>query len=147
MASLPVFFAGCGGGDDLPPPPRGMLSLPKVAAVPVAAKIEPAPYNYHGDVRRDPFVALNVETNVAPSSSEEAVVPNLRSLTLKGVYADGKSMAAIISGGGITYILRDRKLFDNRQRLVKGITGVIRNDSVIMIGGDHTTKELKLHEK
>jgi len=54
---------------------------------------------------------------------------------------------AIISGLGSTYILRGSYLYDSRQRLIKGITGAIRKDSVIMIAPDKSTKVLMLRQK
>lgn len=144
--SAMVFLSSC-GNDELPPPPRAILPPPRTAiTVAAVEKTEPERYVYHGDARRDPFIPLNAEGS-GTSGSEEVVMPNLSSLTLKGIYDDGKTTAAIISGGGITYVLRDRRLYDNRQRMVRGIAGVIKKDSVIVIGPDRNSKELKLHER
>jgi hypothetical protein len=103
--------------------------------------------DYRGDKFRDPFVPLNVEGFSSSSMSDEAVIPNIGSLMLKGIFDDSKSKIALISGGGVNYILKGSHLFDNRQRLVRGISGIIKKDSVIMIAPDKTTKELKLKQK
>ena len=105
-------------------------------------------YSYKGDKFRDPFIALNGEGMSASASlSEEVTIPNIGGLTLKGIFDDGKIKMALISGGGINYILKGSHLYDSRQRLVRGISGIIKKDSVIMIAPDKNTKELKLKSK
>lgn len=103
--------------------------------------------DYKGDKFRDPFIPLNGEGYVASSHSDEVPVPNIGSLVLKGIFDDGKLKMALISGGGINYILKGSRLYDNRQRSVKGISGIIKSESVIIIAPDKTTKELKLKQK
>lgn len=103
--------------------------------------------DYKGDKFRDPFIALNGEGYIVSSFSDEVPVPNIGSLVLKGVFDDGKLKMALISGGGINYILKGSRLYDNRQRTVRGISGIIKPDSVIIIAPDKTTKELKLKQK
>jgi hypothetical protein len=133
--------------DDLPPPPAAGPLPPvvnKTAGAP--QKLAPARFVYRGDRHRDPFVPLTGD-GVAVSSPEEVVTPNIGALTLKGIIDDGKQKIALISSGATTYVLRGSRLYDNRQRLVRGITGAIKRDSVVMIGADKTTKEIKLREK
>jgi hypothetical protein len=103
--------------------------------------------DYKGDKYRDPFVALNGDGYFSSSLSDEVAVPNIGSLILKGIFDDGKLKMALISGAGVNYILKGSHLYDNRQRLVRGISGIIKKDSVIMIAPDKTTKELKLKQK
>lgn len=101
-------------------------SLPSQGDKSVYKKKEPEHYNYKGDKFRDPFVAMTGETSSGSALSEEVAIPNLGSLKLKGIYDDGKIKMALISGGGINYILKGSRLYDNRQRLVRAISGVIR---------------------
>jgi hypothetical protein len=114
--------------------------------VPVYQKKEEPLYVYQGDKYRDPFIAL-VGQGAYFSDSEEASAPNIGNLILKGIITDGKSKIALISGAGSTYVLKDSRLYDNRQRQIKGITGAIKASSVIIIAPDKSVKELKLREK
>lgn len=137
--------AGCGLKD--------MPEEPLVAAKPPVINFNAAPaahevqrYAYAGDRNRDPFHPLSLDgTSAGPVG--DVVVPPVGSLVLKGIMADGKQKIAIISGGGISYVLKGKYLYDNRQRIVNGITGVIKDESVIIIAPDKTTKEIRLREK
>jgi len=104
-------------------------------------------YTYKGDKFKDPFIPLTGEGFTASGLSDEIAVPNIGNLTLRGIFAEGSNKMALISGGGTNYILKGSRLYDNRQRLVKGISGIIKSDSVIMIAPDKTTKEIKMMSK
>ncbi|MFH1421628.1 MAG: hypothetical protein ABIH42_02800, partial [Planctomycetota bacterium] len=64
-----------------------------------------------------------------------------------GIMDDGKQKMAMLIGGGVSYILEGSKLYDSRRRLVKGVTGAIKKDSVIMIDSNKKTKSIKLRSK
>lgn len=137
--------AGC-GLKAMPEEPL-MKAKPPVINFNAAPATQDAPrYTYAGDRNRDPFQPLSLDGS-SPSPVGDVVVPPVGSLVLKGIMADGKQKIAIISGGGISYVLKGKYLYDNRQRLVSGITGVIKDESVIIIAPDKTTKELRLREK
>jgi Tfp pilus assembly protein PilP len=145
LAMISLLFSGC-GEDQSPAQGKAYVKPPVIPAVIPQQKKETVRYVYHGDRFKDPFIAISAAS--APSMlSDDVPVPTLGALVLKGIIDDGKQATAIISAGGITYVLKGRRLYDNRQRLVKGITGVIGADSVLMIGNDKSTKELKLREK
>jgi len=141
---LITFFCACGREPDISETP-----LPQVAPMPavVAAphKKEDIRYVYHGDQRPDPFIPQNIESASVPTG--DIVTPNISALSLKGIFAAGKQKTAIITAGGLTYILKDSRLYDNRQRMIKGLSGAIKTDSVIMIAQDKTMRELKLRDK
>jgi hypothetical protein len=137
-------FCACGKEPDVPDTAYG----PKAYAAPMASqavKKEEAPYVYKGAQRPDPFVPLNIETAIVLTG--EIVIPNISTLSLKGIFSLGKQRTAIIAGVGTTYLLKDSRLYDNRQRLIKGISGAVKKDSVILIAQDKTMRELKLHDK
>jgi len=147
LAAIALVFSSCGYKDL---PTQANIKLPGVvndSEQYVYKKKEYAHTDYKGDKYRDPFVALNGEGYFSATLSDEAAVPNIGNLILKGIFDDGKLKIALISGGGINYILKGSHLFDNRQRLVRGISGIIKKDSVIMIAPDKTTKELKIRQK
>lgn len=143
-----AFLAGSCGYGELPVQ-KGTKTPAQVqnAAGQEAKKKEIIRYNYRGDKYRDPFVSLTGEGNTFSAVSEEVAVPNLGSLILKGVFDDGVVKMALISGGGVNYVLKGTRLYDNRQRLVRGISGIIKKDSVLMIAPDKTTKEIRLKVK
>lgn len=139
-----AIFAGC-GGEELPPVQPAPVARPFQVSVSTAPKSLPVRYDYRGDRYRDPFVPLTGE-GMTFAGSEDVIVPQLGTLSLKGIIDDGRQRIAIISGGGITYLLKGSQLYDNRQRLVRGITGAIKKDSVLMIAPDKSTKELRLRD-
>jgi len=147
---LTAFAAASCGYKDLPVHNVTQTPAPRPAATEQFnnRKQETPRYVYRGDRFRDPFAPLSGEgTYSAVLLSEEVAVPNLGSLVLKGIFEDSKIKMALISGGGINYILKGTRLYDSRQRLVRGISGIIRKDDVLMIAPDKTTKELKLKSK
>jgi len=148
LAGTALFLASC-GNDEAPSTsaPAKVTRAPAVAVSTTTAKKSIPIYVYRGDRFRDPFVSLVGNGLAISGSNEEVVVPNIGGLVLKGILEEDKQKMAIISGGGITYILKDSRLYDNRQRIVKGITGAIKKNSVIMIAPDKTTKELTLRSK
>lgn len=138
-------LSGCGGGNDASSAGTGRTLPPPVVNVPVYEKKEPPKYIYTGDKYRDPFISLTGAGRVF-LETDEVTAPNVGSLSLKGIIAEGKTKIALITGDGGTYILKDSKLYDNRQRHIKGITGAIKTESVVMIAPDGSIKELKLKE-
>jgi hypothetical protein len=108
-------------------------------------KKEEEKYVYRGDSHPDPFVPQNIEAAASPSG--ELITPNIATLSLKGIFSAGKQRTAIIAGASGAYILKDSRLYDSRQRQVKGISGAIKVDSVILISQDKNMRELKLREK
>ena len=144
ITAFMLTLAACGHEMDIPE----SINIPAAkapVAKPAGQKKEEVRYVYRGDQRPDPFVPLNI-AGVAVTT-DEMVTPNIASLALKGIFSSGKQRVALISGGTITYLLKDSRLYDNRQRMIKGISGAIKNDSVIIIAPDKTMRELKLHEK
>lgn len=139
-------FAAC--GKEKPSGPIGPQVTPFLskAPLPVYQKKEEPLYVYKGDRFRDPFISL-VGSGASFGESEDSGAPNISNLTLKGIISEGSVKMALISGGGSTYVLKDSRLYDNRQRVIKGITGAIKTESVIIIMPDRTVKELKLREK
>jgi len=147
VAFCGLTLVSCGSREQVSSIPAHVdFTPPAVSISTTVARKEIPRYGYKGERFRDPFIALNAEGAII-SNSDEVRVPNIGTLTLKGILDDGKQKMAIISGGGISYILRGTLLFDNRQRIVKGITGMIKKESVIIIAPDKTKKELPLRQK
>jgi hypothetical protein len=125
---------------------------PPVSNTAAATNLAPAPpppadapsytvYTYYGDRYRDPFIPLTGEFRNDQGSDQP---PQISSLLLKGIIQDAGSRMALLTSGVSSYILRGGRLYDGRNHMMKGISGVIKTDSVVLMGSDRTIKELKV---
>ena len=148
---MAVLFGGLGfwsvpAAAATPANPGVQIPAPSLKSAPAAAvSTESAPtyknYTYYGDRYRDPFIPLNGDIR----SDQQALdrPPPIASLALKGIVQDAKGRMALLSSGVNSYILKGGRLYDGRNKLVKKIAGVIKTDSVVIIGADRTVRELK----
>lgn len=141
-----LLLQACGNDDILDDGNCAYVKPPIISNNTQPQKKEESRYVYKGDRSKDPFIAISGESAVSTISGD-VVVPAVGGLTLKGILNDGKNALAIIAGNGVTYTLKHGKLYDNRQRIIKGFSGIISSDKVIIRGQDNTTKELRLREK
>ena len=83
---------------------------------------------YTGDKVRDPFLSPAVGGGASrPRDRNVPYVVDIHALELRGIMKDGKSDFAIFStdvGGRL--ILRGRRLYDDHNKVVPGITGLIK---------------------
>ncbi len=128
-----------------------LQAAPTPAAAPLSAatKLETAPtppsplyktYTYYGDRYRDPFIPLTGEFRTDQGSERP---PQISTLLLKGIVQDAKGRMALLSSGASSYILRGGRLYDGRNRMVKKMAGIIKTESVVIIGADRTVREIK----
>ena len=138
MAIVAVSPAFC----DTAPVKPVLLTAP---AANMGATAAPAPtyksYTYFGDRYRDPFIPLTGDLRGDQSLLDRP--PQVASLLLKGIVQDAKGRMALLVSGVSSYILKGGRLYDGRNRMVKKIAGVIKTDSVVIIGSDRTVRELK----
>jgi hypothetical protein len=113
---------------------------PMTAAAP-AATPSYKEYTYYGDRYRDPFIPLNGDIRTDQSALDRP--PQVSSLALKGIVQDARGRMALLTSGVNSYILKGGRLYDGRNRMVKKIAGVIKTESVVIIGADRTVVELK----
>jgi len=122
-----------------------MQAAPSKATAASASPAEAAPsyknYTYYGDRYRDPFIPLNGDIRSDQQAADRP--PQIASLALKGIVQDAKGRMALLTGGVNSYILKGGRLYDGRNKMVKKIAGVIKTDSVVIIGADRTVRELK----
>jgi hypothetical protein len=113
------------------------------AAAPTPAAPKPAYllYTYYGDRYRDPFLPLTGEFRGDQVADRP---PQISSLMLKGIIQDQKSRVALLTSGVSSYILKGGRLYDGRNRMMKGISGVIKTGSVVLMGSDRTIRELRV---
>lgn len=129
----------------------GWAVEPKPATPPVAPAATPAAapapawksYSYLGDKYRDPFIPLTG----AGADTDSDRAPQISTLQLKGIIQDPKGRVAVLSTGSMSYILRAGRLYDGRNRPLKGVSGVIKSQSVVLIGSDRTVKEIQLNKE
>lgn len=129
------------GHAETPAAPAGVkvqsVAKPEVATTPLPAY---KTYSYYGDRYRDPFVPLTGEFRTDQSEDRP---PQIVSLVLKGIVQDAKGRMALLTSGASSYILRGGRLYDGRNRMVKKMAGVIKTESVVIIGADRTVREIK----
>ena len=70
--------------------------------------------------------------------------PQITSLELKGIIEDAQGRLALLTSGVNSYLLKGGRLYDGRNHMMRGISGVVKQSSVILIGSDHTVRELQL---
>lgn len=122
----------------------------KLAIPPVEKKDEPKRYIYPLAHKRDPFVPL-----IGGSVDDRKTVASLTDrkgeftkLELKGIIKDKKGkMALIASLHGESYTLKTGKIYDKRNRIVTGVSGVIKEESVVLYSPNRTILELSLPGK
>jgi hypothetical protein len=122
--------------------PSVIPSVPASAATTTETKTVPAymSYTYYGERYRDPFIPLAGDTR--PDTSGDRPPP-IASLILKGIVQDAKGRMALLTSGANSYILRGGRLYDGRNRMVKKLSGVIKAESVVIIGSDRSVRELR----
>jgi hypothetical protein len=137
--AMPAAAPVPGGAPSMPvaTTPAGSGGVSLAAATPASA---PRMYSYYGERFRDPFIPLLGDMR-ADTSLDRA--PQIASLALKGIVQDAKGRMALLTSGINSYILRGGRLYDGRNRMVKKISGVIKTDSVVLIGADRTVRELR----
>jgi len=128
----------------MPAAPVVKVPAGRPAATPLTMQ-KSAPPSYHsytffGDRYRDPFIPLNGEVR-ADSLYDRP--PQIASLALKGIIQDAHGRMALLASGPSSYILRNGHLYDGRNKVVKKISGIIKTDSVVLIGSDHSVRELR----
>ncbi len=124
---------------------RPVVSPPSPVIITGMVPVKREKYVYEGLAFRDPFIPLSGE-KVAKAKlglTENAIVPSLGSLELKGIVIDNKTKekVALFSSPYGGYILVNNKLYDKQNRLVTGITGKVVSQGVILITDDGTLKE------
>jgi len=121
---------------------------PKAPAV-AAPAAAPVPaykaYDYVGERFRDPFIPLVGDGRSLDEHSNTP--PPIASMMLKGIVQDSRGRMALLVSGASSYVMRGGRLYDARNRMVKRISGVVKADSVVLIGSDRTVRELRTTPK
>ena len=105
-------------------------------------------YRYKGVNFRDPFISLT-ESKVfssAVTATGEGQLPNFGTLNLKGILRDKEIKIALLSSPNGRYLLKNDKLYDNMNRLVRGVKGTIGEKKVKLVTHDNFVCELKFNK-
>ncbi len=124
------------------PAPAPVKNAPSSVSADTPAPVQPAykSYSYYGDKYRDPFIPLTGEFRIDQGADRP---PQIVTLMLKGIVQDARGRMALLTSGASSYILKGGRLYDGRNRMVKKIAGVIKTESVVIIGADRTVREIK----
>ncbi|MFH1380367.1 MAG: hypothetical protein ABII23_08825 [bacterium] len=142
---LVISLTGCGSKKSTPEVSKQRKVVP-VAEVPVKPpEIEKITYEYLGIKFKDPFIPLVGEGSsvIIKTDGEGALDP--ASLTLKGILLDkNEKLAALVDTSGNSYIIKGKRLYNQKGDIIDGIVGIVKLESVIIITKDKTVRELKL---
>ncbi len=107
-------------------------------------KLEFPKYFYPYQEERDPFVPLLAGSGSGRPGSM-SLMQNFGSLELKGILRDrGGKVAIIGTASGDNFVLKSGRIYDQRNHIVNGVTGIIKEASVVLITSNRTVKELPL---
>ncbi len=123
------------------------------AILPIGASTQTVSSLYTGDRVRDPFLpsAMGVTgpRRVEDAKTAGSMVLDIHSMLLRGIMKDPKiDYALFTSEDGGTYLLRGGKLYNERNKPVTGITGVIKlkQKTVELITSDKDVQVFRLGE-
>ena len=120
---------------------------PPVTNVQPAAPVVSAKYVYPFSSRRDPFSPMDGTINYADSGVSSLARGETTNLELKGILQDRKGkMAIITSSDGEPFVLRSGRVYDRKNRIIPGIAGIIKENSVILISQNRTVTQLNLRK-
>jgi|SRR6185312_4753401 len=125
MTSLLAAVLLCTGASAAPAP---AVSTAAVSAAPAALALSTYTVStlYTGDKVRDPFMPATVGGSGRLRDKNTPLVVDIHALELRGIMRDTQSDFALFStDNGITLILRGRRLYDDHNKPVPGITGSV----------------------
>ena len=129
---------------------RSQVSIPPRKFVTEVVKKEKkervARYEYKGVKYRNPLLPLTAK-GIFIEGTSEMTGANLSTLRLKGIIKDrhkrGK-LALIDDINGASYIVKDKRLINQQGKMVKGVVGIVKEKSVVLITSDKGIRELKM---
>lgn len=153
--ALVLLLATAGSASAGPAPsPDAVAASTAAAPSPLAASTQTVSSIYTGDRVRDPFLPAAMGATSARRSedakTEGPEVVDIHGMTLRGIMRDPKiDYALFASEAGGTYLLRGGKLYNERNKVVPGITGAIRlkQKTVELITRDKDVQVFRLGEE
>lgn len=130
--------------------PNSSREAAKLSVPPPEKRIEPKRYIYPLAYKRDPFIPLIGEmvsgttTRVSLTDKKGEFIR----LELKGIIKDKKGKIALISSShGESYTLKAGRIYDRRNQIISGVSGIIKEGSVVLFSPNRTIIELPLLRK
>lgn len=153
-AALVLLLATAGSASAGPAPsPAAVAASTGAAQSTFGASTQTVSSIYTGDRVRDPFLPAAMggarTVRVEDAKAEGPEVVDIHGMTLRGIMKDAKiDYALFTSEGGVTYLLRGGKLYNERNKPVPGITGAIRlkQKTVELITPDKDVQVFRLGE-
>lgn len=151
-ATLVLLLANAGSAAAQTAPPAVAASTP-TAASPAAVSTQTVATIYTGDRVRDPFLPAAMGATTArrrdDAQDDGPEVVDIHAMTLRGIMKDETiDYALFTSETGASYLLRGGRLYNERQKVVPGIRGVIKikQKTVELITPDKDVQVFRLGE-
>ncbi|UPT74079.1 MAG: hypothetical protein M0D55_20030 [Elusimicrobiota bacterium] len=153
LSALALLLATAG------PASAGPAPSPAVAASTSAAKVATSTATvgsiYTGDRSRDPFLPAtmggsSVRRPTDDSKTDGPELVDIHGMSLRGIMKDAKVDYALFTAEtGGTYLLRGGKLYNEKNKVVPGITGAIRlkQKTVELVTADKDVQVFRLGEQ
>ena len=135
------------------PAPAAAVAASTNTALPLGVSTQTVSSIYTGDRVRDPFLpaAMGAKSarRVDDAKTDGPEVVDIHGMTLRGILKDSKTDFALFAAEtGGTYLLRGGRLYNERNKLVPGITGVIKQKqkTVMLITAEKDVQVFRLGE-
>ena len=155
LPTLALLLATAGPASAGPAPSPAVAASTGAAHAAVAGSTQTVASIYTGDRSRDPFLPAamgatsSVRRVVDDSKTGAPEQVDIHGMSLRGIMKDVKVDYALFTyEGGGTYLLRAGKLYNERNKVVPGITGAIRlkQKTVELITPDKDVQVFRLGE-
>jgi len=151
--TLVLLLATAGSASAGPAPSPAAVAVSTGAAQTVGVTTQTVSTVYTGDRVRDPFLPAAMGASTARRSddakTEGPEVVDIHGMTLRGIMKDRRIDYALFTAEtGGTYLLRGGKLYNERNKVVPGIRGVIKlkQKTVELITPDKDVQVFRLGE-
>lgn len=143
-------FVGCGKKSSGIETSKQVVQRPKPKIPEYIPTPQAAKYTYKGGLYRDPLIPAGGSSSYSSSTmsgegGETMTDEKMSTLQLKGIFKDSKTgnIAIISETSGGSYILKNGKLYDRKNKIVKGVAGVVGKNSTTLFS-NNAKIELKL---
>jgi len=153
-SALVLLLATAGPASAGPAPSPSAVAVSSGAAqLPIGASTQTVSSIYTGDRVRDPFLAAAMgggRTRRSEDAKEDGPeVVDIHAMSLRGIMQDSKVDYALFTAeAGGTYLLRGGRLYNERNKVVPGITGAIKlkQKTVELVTPDKDVQVFRLGE-
>lgn len=127
---------------------KKVVVLPPKIPIEEPVKPEPPVYRYTSFQLRDPFLPLVVTApkgEVRPAGKVDLTAIEITALNLSGLIWDrSESLAMFHDGNNFGYIFKHGNLLADNGKVIKGISGCIKSNNLVVLTQDKTTVTFNL---